>query len=78
MRLLAATLLLATLSQAEDPVLNGGTFNAWRSFIVPSADERQDEEIDWSPNLAEGLKRAHAQRRPLLLWMMNGHPLGCT
>ncbi len=78
MRLLAATLVLATLAHAEDAVLNGDTFGAWRSFIVPGADERQDEQIDWAPSLAEGLKRAHGQRKPLLLWVMNGHPLGCT
>ena len=78
MRLLAAVLLLTTFCAAQDPVLNGDTFNVWRSFIVPSAEERPDEQIAWASNLAEGLERAHAQQRPLLLWMMNGHPLGCT
>ncbi len=78
MRLLAATLVLATLAHAEDVVLNGDTFGAWRSFIVPGADERQDEQIDWAPSLAEGLRRAHERQKPLLLWVMNGHPLGCT
>ena len=78
MRFLAAPLLLATLAHAEDAVLNDDTLAAWRSFIVPRADERQDEQIDWAPSLADGLRRAHEQQKPLLLWMMNGHPLGCT
>lgn len=78
MRLFVALLLLPSLSTAQDAVLNGDTFKAWRKFIVPGADERRDEQIDWAPSLADGLKRAHAQEKPLLLWVMNGHPLGCT
>ena len=30
------------------------------------------------PTYAEGVAAAQSQRRPLLLWAMNGHPLGCT
>ena len=78
MRLPAALLLLTALAPAGDAVLNRDTFAAWRGFIVPKAEERPDEEIDWAPTLGDGLQKAHAENKPLLLWMMNGHPLGCT
>ncbi len=50
----------------------------WREHVRPSSDELAFEEIDWLPSLAEGLARADAEARPLLLWAMNGHPLACT
>lgn len=78
MRWFAATLFLCALVPANDPILNGDTFAAWRDAIVPGADERPDEGIEWAPSLSEGLVRAAAEGKPLLLWMMNGHPLGCT
>ncbi len=35
-------------------------------------------EIPWRPNLAEAIREARAQDKPILLWMMNGHPCGMT
>ena len=78
MRFLGALLLIATLAPGGDAVLNDDTFEAWRARITPTQKERPDEAIDWAPTLSDGLKRAHQQGKPLLLWMMNGHPLGCT
>ena len=75
---LVVLLILGTFAWAEDPVLNHDTFAAWRGLIVPSAEERQDEQIDWAPTLGDGLQRAAKEQKPLFLWMMNGHPLGNT
>lgn len=49
-----------------------------RAEILPSAAERRWEEIDWHPTYAGGLRASSDQQKPLLLWVMNGHPLGCT
>ena len=35
-------------------------------------------EIPWRPNLAEAIEEAREQDKPILLWMMNGHPCGMT
>ena len=51
---------------------------ALRDEILPSADERRWEEIDWQATYADGLKASAEQQKPLMLWVMNGHPLGCT
>lgn len=51
---------------------------AWRAHLAPAADEQRWRAIPWRPSLASGLEAAAQARRPLLLWLMNGHPLGCT
>lgn len=51
---------------------------AKRQEILPSPAERRWEEIEFLPSYAGGLKTAAEQQKPLMLWVMNGHPLGCT
>ena len=51
---------------------------AKRQEILPSPAERRWEEIEFLPSYAVGLKAAAEQQKPLMLWVMNGHPLGCT
>lgn len=35
-------------------------------------------EIPWETDLAAARARAAREGRPLLMWIMDGHPLGCT
>ena len=49
-----------------------------RAEILPDESERRWEEIDWQATYADGLKASADQQKPLMLWVMNGHPLGCT
>jgi len=50
----------------------------WRAFLQPSSEELFWREIPWLGTFWEGVNAAQAQEKPLLLWAMNGHPLGCT
>jgi len=50
----------------------------WRDHILPTEVERAWTTVPWIPSLAEGLRFPDAASKPLLLWAMNGHPLGCT
>jgi hypothetical protein len=59
-------------------VLNDDHFAAWRQHILPSESELRWRKIAWLPTFSDGLVAADAQQMPLLLWVMNGHPLGCT
>jgi hypothetical protein len=59
-------------------VLNDHTFEKWRAFIHPSAAELASDRIDWNITLWGGLTRAQEQGKPLMIWIMNGHPTGCT
>ena len=46
--------------------------------VLPSEEERRWQSIDWQPTYADGLKAASEAGKPVMLWVMNGHPLGCT
>jgi hypothetical protein len=35
-------------------------------------------EIPWESDLGRARERSARERKPLLLWVMDGHPLGCT
>ena len=60
------------------PVLAQADFVAWRRHLMPAVDELSWETIPWRASFADGLADAARARKPLLLWVMNGHPLGCT
>lgn len=46
--------------------------------IKPDADGDAWEKVPWLTDLWEARKRAAAQGKPILLWEMDGHPLGCV
>ena len=60
------------------PDVSVADLDTWRSHVRPDASEAAAESIDWLPDMVSGLRRSEAEGRPLLLWLMNGHPLGCT
>lgn len=47
-------------------------------LVVPKADELAWQSIRWRPTLWEAVVEAQAGKKPVLLWAMNGHPLGLT
>ena len=67
-----------TARPASEPALTEARAAALRAEILPSAAERAWEEIDWIPTYAGGLQEGARQGKPVMLWVMNGHPLGCT
>lgn len=59
-------------------LLHEDTFDAWRDHLALQPDEILWRSIPWLSTFSEGLAQSAAQHKPLLLWVMNGHPLGCT
>jgi hypothetical protein len=53
-------------------------FAAVVAAIVPRSDELTWRAIPWRPTLRDGVVDATAAEKPVLLWAMNGHPLGTT
>ena len=45
--------------------------------VLPTADEERWLEIPWLTNIADARAEAERQGKPVLLWVMNGNPLGC-
>jgi hypothetical protein len=58
--------------------LNDENYQAWRDHILPNEREMAWEKIPWLTTFKDGIAAAGAAEKPLLLWTMNGHPLGCT
>tara|TARA_B100000161_G_C33454177_1_gene370501 strand:+ start:677 stop:844 length:168 start_codon:yes stop_codon:yes gene_type:complete len=54
------------------------TYDMWQEFIKPTKDELAWAEIPWRSTFYDGLVESDRAQKPLLLWVMNGHPLGCT
>ncbi len=77
-----ALLLILALPLAAalggDPAIGPDTWKAWRAKIVPSEEELSFERLGWKPSFYQALREAQEKDRPVLLWAMNGHPLGCT
>ena len=63
---------------AADIELNDENYEVWRDHIRPNPSELTWEQIPWLTTFKDGILAADAAGKPLLLWTMNGHPLGCT
>jgi len=70
--------LAASSTPGQETVLNASSVDAWREHVLPDADELAFATIPWHPTFGEGMAAAAAADKPMLMWAMNGHPLGCT
>jgi hypothetical protein len=48
-----------------------------RALVRPTEGEDPFEAIPWETSLWDARKKAAAAGKPILLWEMDGHPLGC-
>lgn len=46
--------------------------------VLPTAQEEKWLRIPWRTNLASARQEAQRQGKPIFMWIMNGHPFGCT
>jgi len=78
--LIASLLALSATCAHEDrlPSFGHDDLPTWRALIRPQAENVGYEAIGWHASFEEGLRAADRAGKPLLLWVMNGHPLGCT
>lgn len=60
------------------PPRRSAEYAKWCDYLLPSASERSHRTIPWRASVLHGLIDAQKQDRPILLFLMNGHPLGCS
>jgi hypothetical protein len=77
MHTLLTPLVLAGLTAAAEPI-PAGQFTPLRDLIRPDAGEDQWARIPWRTDLWAARQEAANLGKPILLWEMDGHPLGCT
>ena len=76
---LTATILVpgfASSSSAAE-VLTEQRFHQLHKQLQPAADELW-RTIPWRTSLLEAQRRAVTEKKPIFIWAMDGHPLGCT
>ena len=72
-----ATTDASDLSKVTPPQISEARFGELMELLTPDADAPW-RSIAWRIDLLAAQREAAAARKPLFLWTMDGHPLGCT
>jgi hypothetical protein len=75
--LLASTLFVARPAVGVEPI-TPEQFATLHALIKPTSQEEKWSQIPWMESLWQARKKAAAEGKPILLWEMDGHPLGCV
>jgi len=79
MHALVMFVLLATpVVEPATPAVTVENVSALERLIAPPAEEMRYASIGWRQTLWDAAKEAQKVDKPILLWAMNGHPLGCV
>ena len=81
MSLLSLALALALqgpIGSAPAPAVSAANLAEVVAAVLPDPEELAWRTIPWRATLRDGVLDAVAERKPVLLWAMNGHPLGTT
>jgi hypothetical protein len=71
----AIALAMPTFGQAEP--LSDAEFQTLLKELQPSVDEPW-RTIPWKISLLDAQREAAKDNKPIFIWAMDGHPLGCT
>jgi hypothetical protein len=82
--IVSALLLAASIGQGADkeqplqtPQLSA-EYARQRDRILPNASEQSYRKIRWRTSVLHGIVEAQKNGKPVMIVLMNGHPLGCT
>jgi hypothetical protein len=74
----AFILALAATGGVRSEELTDANYARWRDYLLPSDTDLAYAAIPWRASYWDAVAEAQDQYKPILLWAMNGHPLGCT
>jgi hypothetical protein len=63
---------------ATIPVMTAAALRAKVDSVLPAEDEQRWLRIPWRTNLMQARVDAQQQKKPMLIWIMDGNVLGCT
>jgi hypothetical protein len=70
-------ILLAALLALSGDEVNTANLDRLKTLIKPRAEETKWEEIPWRVDLWSARREAARSGKPLVLWEMDGNPMGC-
>ena len=77
-RLLVGLLMVVLFTEVSLAAeLNESEFRSLQRQLQPPADEPW-RTIPWKITLIEAQRTAIQEKKPIFIWAMDGHPLGCT
>ncbi|HKB40352.1 MAG TPA: hypothetical protein VKD72_28235 [Gemmataceae bacterium] len=77
-------LLAASIGQGadNDPPLQrpqqSAEYAKLRDLVLPNPREQSYRKMGWRTSVLRGIVDAQKEDRPVMIVLMNGHPLGCT
>ena len=72
------SVLVLSLGWSQMQAVEPAQFGKLHALIKPGAEEEKFLQIPWLTNLGDARAKAAAEGKPILLWEMDGHPLGCV
>lgn len=79
MRLFSRILILLGLAATNGPgEISPSHFKELTALCTPGKSSPGWLELDWEIDLWKARQLAAAAGKPIFLWEMDGHPLGCT
>ena len=72
-----SVLIFVVSSFAAEPI-RPAEFKQLHAIIKPKSEEEKWVGIPWRTSLWEARHEAAREGKPIILWEMDGHPLGCT
>ena len=76
--LISTPQVLAQEEITRKTVLTEKTYPAILKALQKPPVETHWKEIPWRPSFTEAIEVARREDKPVLLWIMNGHPCGMT
>lgn len=76
-----AAILAANIALGADKVQSpplSPEYAKWRDYVLPSPSEQTYRKIPWRASVLHGFVDAQKADKPVMMVLMNGHPLGCT
>jgi len=70
-------LLITALAAHAEPKLTEVEYSSTLKAVRPAPGEDKFDQVPWLTSLWEARKQAAKEGKPILLWEMDGHPLGC-
>jgi hypothetical protein len=77
LRIALPALLATGLAANAGPTLSEADYASVLRAVRPAEGEDQFDQVPWLTSLWEARKVAARDGKPILLWEMDGHPLGC-
>jgi hypothetical protein len=68
----------AALVFGPGPGVDASVLDREIAAVLPRTSEERWLQVPWRTDFAAARAEANRAGKPLFLWMMDGHPLGCT